>query len=183
MPTRVNCGGSAEDLAELPVPADQVQVLVEHRDALAHVVERGLQDFAVVVDRRIGVVEELQRRLGRHRALAQQERQHEPRRRRPDRRGEQVLGVAQELEVGLAFGSRLDARASRHSCRTRCACAPRRDSARPSSSVPRPSPRTATAGSSARSARVREGTNRSACSRSIDAGARVKRERRRRRGY
>ena len=55
-----------EDLAELPVPADQVQLLVEHRDALAHVVERGLQDFAVVVDRRIGVVEQLERRLGGH---------------------------------------------------------------------------------------------------------------------
>ena len=48
-----------EDVAELPVPADQGQVLVEHGDALAHVIERGLQDFAVVVDRGIGVVEEL----------------------------------------------------------------------------------------------------------------------------
>ena len=48
-----------ENFAELPVPADQLQVLVEHRDALAHVIERGLQDFAVVLDRGIGVVEQL----------------------------------------------------------------------------------------------------------------------------
>ena len=33
-------GRQVEDVAELPVPADQPQVLVEHRDALAHVVER-----------------------------------------------------------------------------------------------------------------------------------------------
>ena len=64
-----------ENVAELPVPADQSQILVEHRDALPHVVERGLQDFAVVLDRRVGVVEQLERRLGRDRALAQQERQ------------------------------------------------------------------------------------------------------------
>ena len=95
-----------EDFAELPVPADQLQVLVEHRDALAHVVERGLQDFAVVVDRRVGVVEQLERRLGRDRALAQQQRQHQPRRGRADRRGEQMLGVAQQLEVGLALRAR-----------------------------------------------------------------------------
>ena len=48
-----------ENLAELPVPAHQIEVLVEHGDALAHVVERGLQNLAVVVDRRIGVVEQL----------------------------------------------------------------------------------------------------------------------------
>ena len=48
-----------EDFAELPVPADQLKVLIEHGDALAHVVERGLQNLAVVVKRRIGVVEQL----------------------------------------------------------------------------------------------------------------------------
>ena len=100
-----------EDLAELPVPADQLQVLVEHRDALAHVVERGLQDFAVVLDRRIGVVEQLQRRLGRDRALAQQQRQHQPRGGRADRRGEHVLGIAHQLEIGLVLGLEADAAA------------------------------------------------------------------------
>ena len=62
-----------EDIAELPVPTDQVQVLVEDRDPLADVVERGLENFAVVLDRGIGIVEQLQRGLGRHRALAQQQ--------------------------------------------------------------------------------------------------------------
>ena len=127
-----------EDFAELPVPADQLQVLVEHGDALAHVVERGLQDFAVVVDRRIGVVEQLERRLGRHRALAQQQRQHEPRGGRADRRGQQVLGIVQQLEVGLGLRLEADARATRQSSRRSCACAPRRDSARPWRSAPRP---------------------------------------------
>ena len=68
-----------ENFAELPVPADQLQVLVEHRDAFAHMLERGLQDFAVVMDRGIGVVEQAERGAGRHVALAQQQRQHEPR--------------------------------------------------------------------------------------------------------
>ena len=125
-----------EDFAELPVPADELQVLVEHRDALAHVVERGLQDFAVVLDRRIGIVEQLERGLGRHRALAQQQRQHQPRGGRADRRGEQMLGVAQQLEVRLLLGIEADPAASPRSCRTMSACAPRRDSARPSRSVP-----------------------------------------------
>src|ERR1700728_344132 len=60
-----------EDLAELAVPAEQRQLLVEHRDPLPDVVERGLQNLAIVVDRRIGVVEKLERILGRDRALAQ----------------------------------------------------------------------------------------------------------------
>ena len=98
-----------ENFAELPVPADQRQLLVEHGDALPHVIERGLQDFAVVVDRGIGVVEKLQRRLGRDRAFAQDERQHEPRRRRADRRGEQIFGVLQELEIGLGRRRKIDA--------------------------------------------------------------------------
>ena len=60
-----------QDLAETPIPADQVQTLVEHGDALADVIERRLQDLAIVLDRRVGVVEQLERRLGRDRALAQ----------------------------------------------------------------------------------------------------------------
>src|SRR5437868_7826531 len=53
-----------EDLAELPVPAHESQILVEHRDALTHMIERGLQDFAVVLDCRIGIVEQLERGFG-----------------------------------------------------------------------------------------------------------------------
>ena len=39
-----------------------------------------------------------------------------------------MLGIAQELEVGLGLGIERDAAASRRSSRTRCGCAPRRDS-------------------------------------------------------
>ena len=92
-----------EDFAELPVPADQLQLLVEHGDALPHVVERGLQDFAIVVDRGVGVVEQLERGLGRDRALAQQQREDEARGRRADRRRQQIFGVLQQLEVGLGL--------------------------------------------------------------------------------
>ena len=88
-----------EDLAELAVRADQLVLAVEDGDALAHVIERGLQDFLVVVQRRVRVVEQLQRRLARDRPLAQQQRQHEARRGDADGRGDQMLGVAQQLEI------------------------------------------------------------------------------------
>ena len=84
-----------EDFAELPVPANERKILVEYRDPLPHVIERALQDLAVVVDRRIGIVEELERGLGRDRTLAQQQRQHEPRRRGADGRGQQIFAVLQ----------------------------------------------------------------------------------------
>ena len=48
-----------QDFAEMAVGADQLQVGVEHRDALAHMVERGLQDLAVEMRRRMGIVEQL----------------------------------------------------------------------------------------------------------------------------
>ena len=95
-----------ENLAELPVPANQAEVLVEHGDALPHVIERRLQHLAVVMDRRVGIVEQLERVLGRHRALAQEQRQHQPRRRRADRRGEQIFAVLQHFEVGLGLPAR-----------------------------------------------------------------------------
>ena len=65
-----------QDLAELAVPADEVQVLVEHSNALTHMIERCLQNLAVVVDGGIGIVEQLERGLGRQRALSQQQRKH-----------------------------------------------------------------------------------------------------------
>ena len=98
MPTRVRRMRQIENLAELPVPANERQILVEHRDALAHVIERGLQNLAVVVNRRVGIVEQFQRRFGRYRALAQQQRQHEPRRGGADRRRQQIFAVLQQLE-------------------------------------------------------------------------------------
>src|SRR5262249_20198139 len=68
--------GQRKNLAELPIPANKQQILVEYRDALAHVVECGLQDLAVVMNGGVGVVEQLERRLGRYGAFTQQERQH-----------------------------------------------------------------------------------------------------------
>ncbi len=91
----VRGGRQIENFAELPVPADQLQFLVEDGDALAHVIERGLQNLPVVVDRRVGIVEQFKRRLGRHRALAQHQREHEPRGGGPDRRGKQMLALTQ----------------------------------------------------------------------------------------
>ena len=93
-----------EELAELPVPAHQAQVLVEHRDALAGVVERRLQDVAVVLDRRGGVVEELERGLGSTVRLRSSSDSTSREEAAPIAGGEQMLGVAQQLDVGLALG-------------------------------------------------------------------------------
>ena len=93
-----------QQLAELPVPADQPHVLVEHAEAVAHLVERRLQQVAVVLQRLGGVVEQPQRRLAADIAAPQQQRQHEPRRGRADGAGQQVLGEAQDVHVG--FGVR-----------------------------------------------------------------------------
>ena len=106
-----------ENLAELAVPAHQIEVLVEHGDALAHVVERGLQNLAVVVDRRIGVVEQFERVLGRNRALAQQQRQHQPRRRRADCRRQQIFAVLQHLKIGLGLRLETDAARGGEACK------------------------------------------------------------------
>ena len=75
-----------EEIGELAVPGGQREIAVEHRDALARVVERVLQQVAARLDRRRGVVEQFQRRLARHRAPAQQQRQHQARGRGADRR-------------------------------------------------------------------------------------------------
>ena len=48
-----------EDFAELGVRADQLQIGVEHRDALPHMVQCGLQDLAVEMQRGVGIVEQL----------------------------------------------------------------------------------------------------------------------------
>ena len=90
-----------EDLAELAVPADQAELAIEHRNALADLIEGDLQQVAVVLDGGGGVVEQLHRRLGRGVAPLDQERQHQPRRGGADRRGEQLLGEAQEMQIGL----------------------------------------------------------------------------------
>ena len=97
-------GRQVEKLAELPVPADQLHVLVEHAQAVPHLVERRLQQVAIVLQRLGGIVEQLQRGMAAGIAAAQQQRQHEPRRRRADGAGEQMLGEAQEMDVGFGVG-------------------------------------------------------------------------------
>ena len=47
----------AQNFAELPVRADQLQIGVEHGDALPHVVERRLQDLPVEVERGVGIIQ------------------------------------------------------------------------------------------------------------------------------
>ena len=89
----------AENLAELPVRTDQLQIRIEHRDALPHMIERGLQHLAVEMQRGVRIIQQFQRRSGGNGALAQQQRHHQPRRRRPDRGRDQVLGVLQQFEV------------------------------------------------------------------------------------
>ena len=49
--------GQPENLAELMVGADQLQVRIEYGNALAHVVERGLQDLAVEMQCGVGIIE------------------------------------------------------------------------------------------------------------------------------
>ena len=63
-------------------------------------VERGLQDLAVEMQRGVGVVEQFKCRLGGDGALAQQQRHHQARGRGPDRGCDQMLGMLQQLEVG-----------------------------------------------------------------------------------
>src|ERR1700730_8361069 len=61
------------------------------------------------MDGGVGVVEKLERGLGRDRTLAQEKREHEAGRCRADRGREQMLGIAQELEVRLGLWIEADA--------------------------------------------------------------------------
>ena len=89
-----------KQLGELPVRTDQLQVRIEHRDTLPHMVQRGLQDLAVEMQGSVGIVEQLERRLGRDGALAQQQRHHQARGRSADRGRDQMLGMLQQFEIG-----------------------------------------------------------------------------------
>ena len=97
-------GRQVQQLAELAVPADQLHVLVEHAQAVAHLVERRLQQVAVVLQRLGRIVEQPQGRLAAGIAAAQQQRQHEARGRRADGAGQQMLGEAQQVDVGFRVG-------------------------------------------------------------------------------
>src|ERR1700745_3794715 len=61
------------------------------------------------MDGGVGVVEKLERGLGRDRTFAQEEREHEARGCRADRGREQMLGIAQELKVRLRLWIEADA--------------------------------------------------------------------------
>ena len=100
MPSCTRCGGSARISPNWRVRADQLQIRVEHRDALAHMVQRGLQDLAVEMQRGVGIVEQFQRGLGGDGALAQQQRHHQARGGGADRGGDQMLGMLQQFEIG-----------------------------------------------------------------------------------
>ncbi|MCY1297504.1 hypothetical protein D9M70_469470 [compost metagenome] len=81
-----------EKLAEAPVPDDQVVGVVEDGDALVHLRERGLQHILIVLQRLARLVEQPGRVRRRVVAALQDERKHEPRRRRADGTAEQLLG-------------------------------------------------------------------------------------------
>jgi hypothetical protein len=104
-PMRPNSGGRSEQPAELPVPADQIEVLVEHRDALAHMVDGRLQQVAAVLDGFRRIVEQRDGAGPVAGAPLQQLPQHQPRRRRPDGARQQMLGKAQGANVGFSRAS------------------------------------------------------------------------------
>jgi hypothetical protein len=91
-------GRQMEKVAELPVPADQIEVLVEHRDALAHVVDGRLQQIAAVLEGFGGIVEQTDGAAPVAGPPLQQQPQHQPRGGRADGAGQQVLGKSQGRE-------------------------------------------------------------------------------------
>ena len=93
-----------QQLAKLPVPADQPHVLVEHAEAMPHLVERRLQQVAVVLQRFGGIIEQAQGRLAAGVAAAQQQRQHQARGCGTDGAGQQMLREAQQMDVGFRVG-------------------------------------------------------------------------------
>ncbi len=64
-----------ENLTELMIPANQPQIFVKHCDTLTHMIKCGLQDFAIVVDCGIGVVEEFEGVFRGYSVVAQKYRQ------------------------------------------------------------------------------------------------------------
>ena len=75
-------------------------------NALRDLVERRLQQVAVVLDRLGRIVEQLEGALADASRAPQQQRQHEARRGGADGAGQQVLGEAQHLDVGLGVAAR-----------------------------------------------------------------------------
>ena len=97
-----------QDFAELPVPADELHFLVEHGKALAHMVERGLQQVAIILYGLRGFIEEPQRQLPADIEPPQHQRHHEARGRRPDGARQQVLGELQGVHISMRRFLRVD---------------------------------------------------------------------------
>ena len=93
--------GQIEQGAVLPVPADQPEIAIEDGNALLHLVERRLQQVAIVLQRLRRIVEEPERILGIAVVAAKKQRQHQPCRRGADGAGQQLLGKADDLHAGL----------------------------------------------------------------------------------
>ncbi len=172
-PTRVSSGGRSRISPNCRFQQISCMSLVEHRDALAHVVERGLQDFAVVVDRGVGVVEQLQR-CAWSTPCACAAAATAPAATMP-RRSPRPADARHSAAAGSRlppWARRLMRRVAGESFERRSGCAPRRDSGPRSWSVrstvtdERHSRKLGAIG--ARSV----GTNTSACIRSIGAGSR-----------
>ena len=128
-PTWPISSGRSNSDAVLTVPAGEAEILVEDGDALFHLVERDLQQVAIVLQRLGRVVEQPERVLGGAVAALEQQRQDEPRRGRADRAGEQLLGEADDVHAGLLVAVQRSRSSPRRSG-TSARCARRRDSAR-----------------------------------------------------
>ncbi len=63
-------GREIEKLAELPIPANELHVPVEHAQAVPHLIECGLQQVAIVLERLRRIVEKLERGLASRMAAA-----------------------------------------------------------------------------------------------------------------
>ena len=82
--------------AILPVPAGQPEILVEDGDALLHLVERDLQEVAIVLQRLGRVVEQAEGVARGAVVTLEQQRQDEPRRGGADGAGQQLFGKADD---------------------------------------------------------------------------------------
>ena len=93
--------GKFEEFAKLAIPADQPHILVENGDALTGEIERVLEKVTIVLEGGGGVIDQFQRRLPRHRAPAQQQRQHQSRGGGADGGRQLMLGEAQQMNISL----------------------------------------------------------------------------------
>ena len=84
--------GIVEEFAVAPIPGHQTHLAIDHADALAHVLEGGLQQFAVEAQSLAGLVQHRDHLAQLQTAAAQHRGQHQPRRAGADGSGQQPLG-------------------------------------------------------------------------------------------